>query len=211
LSWNNTVTCSWCYKTGHNKNGCPDRKEYIQRNPDSYEARRDQQRKSRGRKCGYCEETGHTRRTCPALKQDREGLMIKNIRMRAQVYNYLQEQGLAPGALFTVTHWNHGDSTAMVERIQWQKIRVDNGFLLEQFPNRGHRDFILYRMMKTGDGGYCTSANDILSVVGPVSSSAVDFGIPEGWFDSSDKGTLSEIDDLQRANGHWYVSRYYLD
>ena len=77
MAWNGTVTCSECYNTGHNRNGCPRRKErhaealalpegereYYQRRLIEDFARKKQ------RKCSYCDEQGHNRRSCQKLKE----------------------------------------------------------------------------------------------------------------------------------------------
>jgi len=98
MSWSGTVTCSECYKQGHNRRSCPDLTEQLQRQFDvakesgnewSIErygkqlAKRtgidphtgQKLKKQRGRcledmTCSYCANTGHTRRTCTHLKED---------------------------------------------------------------------------------------------------------------------------------------------
>jgi len=66
MSYNGTVRCSHCYKTGHNRRGCPKLKKYAEENPDSYAAqvRRLAKKRASNRKCGWCGETGHNTRTC---------------------------------------------------------------------------------------------------------------------------------------------------
>ena len=53
--------CSYCWGKGHNRSTCPELKEYIRTNPNSYEAQREAEkvarrkaRKKTPRKCGFC-------------------------------------------------------------------------------------------------------------------------------------------------------------
>ena len=200
MSWNNTVTCSWCYKTGHNRNGCSDRKQHVVDNPESYEARRDNVRKSRGRKCSYCEGHGHTRRTCHDMKEDRKNLLAKNVELRIKAYNHLCAEGLAPGTIFTINHWSQGKLAAMVNRLEWASVRIDNGFT-ENFPANSNGSFIVYTQLNTGDSGYVIGVGEIEQIVSPVSSSAVDIGMPMGWLNSTDKHTTTALDQLQKDQG----------
>ena len=42
-----SVYCSFCGERGHNRTGCPKRKQYIKDNPDSWEAIKDQRKQHR--------------------------------------------------------------------------------------------------------------------------------------------------------------------
>jgi len=210
LSWNNTVTCSWCYTTGHNRSSCSERKQHIADRPDSYEAQRDHERRNRGRRCSYCEGHGHTRRTCANKKEDRKNLLIKNKQLRAEAYEHFCTEGLAPGTLFTMNHWNRGKVAAMVNRLQWERIRVDNGFTISSFRT-GHGAFIVYTQLSTGDNGHIVGMGEIEQIVSPVSSDAVSIGMPKGWLDSTDEQTIYALDELQKERTSGYVRQHYLE
>ena len=66
MSYNGTVTCSYCGTRGHNRRTCPSLADFAERNPDSHTAwQRDRNKKrASNRKCGWCGETGHNTRTC---------------------------------------------------------------------------------------------------------------------------------------------------
>jgi len=71
MSYNGTVRCSFCHRTGHNRRSCPELKKYCEENPDSHWAKFETHRKARQskRRCGHCGETGHNKRTCPELAE----------------------------------------------------------------------------------------------------------------------------------------------
>ena len=100
-----SVVCSWCYKRGHNRLSCPERKKYCEANPDSHEAhmlaleRERRQRTVAKRACTYCSEKGHNRRSCQSLKDDKALVLKKNSEYRNHLINKLSENGLGPGAL----------------------------------------------------------------------------------------------------------------
>ena len=67
------MRCSYCHQQGHNRTTCPTLKEYCEKHPDSWTARKEKNRAekkkaqlaTRGpRLCGFCKEAGHTRRKC---------------------------------------------------------------------------------------------------------------------------------------------------
>lgn len=127
MSWNGTVRCGWCYKEGHNKASCPERKKWIQENPDSAAARSEKRKAERraeiqakgGRKCSYCSERGHTARTCPTKKTDRARLVAALKTQRAELLEIMQTSGWMVGALHNwVSRWDQG-GVYLLKSIGW--------------------------------------------------------------------------------------------
>ncbi len=79
MSYNRTVRCSSCYKTGHNRTGCPELKAAWEQDPESWQGKQWQRilaQKAKPRKCGYCDakdtraHSAKTRKdTCPFIKK----------------------------------------------------------------------------------------------------------------------------------------------
>ena len=113
-----TVYCSYCYERGHNRRGCPKRKQEIKDNPEGYEARREARRqehkKSNPRKCSYCGEPGHTRRTCKALKANIQQFVEDAILWRKTFEAWTSQTGFGVGALVS-----YGDASFRNREGQW--------------------------------------------------------------------------------------------
>ena len=122
-----SVTCSYCYKRGHNRLGCPTRKRHCRENPDSHEAyvlraeRSGRQRSVAKRACTYCKEKGHNRRGCTALKEDKALVIKKNNEYRNHLISKLSENGLGPGALVCYGAHEVHSSRRDTESI-WDKV-----------------------------------------------------------------------------------------
>lgn len=99
--------CSYCYGTGHNRRTCPSLKEHVEKNPDSWYARREKARKAEEketpRKCSYCHGTGHNRRSCTDIKQHQRKFVEFERKYRAKVHEYLVNNQIGPGALVRMT------------------------------------------------------------------------------------------------------------
>ena len=133
MSYNRTVTCSWCYNTGHNKAGCPDHKKYIIENPNGYEAAKTRSKKNRPRACGYCKQPGHNRKTCVMLRTRRDIASKRNKEFRAAMLMHLKNFGIGIGALakWESTHtWGsvepRADQRGIVNCIEWSRLNVWN-------------------------------------------------------------------------------------
>ena len=101
MSYSGTVTCSHCYNRGHNKRGCPEFKQFVKNNPDSWAAQRAirNAENAKKRRCSYCAKIGHNRRGCSDLKQ---AVIVESSDSRIYRRNflkYIKELGLTPGAL----------------------------------------------------------------------------------------------------------------
>ena len=125
--------CSWCWGKGHNAASCPDRKEYIRKNPDSYEAKheaakvaRRKTRKQTTRKCSFCKKPGHNVKTC-SIKEDvyRKFTTVNSV-FRRVVLEQLCVQGLGAGALVKFYPHNRTDEpiVSIVREINWDNIHA---------------------------------------------------------------------------------------
>lgn len=139
MSWNNTVTCSYCYRSGHNRRGCPDRRarldeallkpeeqrEYADLNIiQEYERR---SRDSRARKCTYCGKEGHNRRSCESLKAHIECVFKQEVAFRKAFVKHLNEINLNVGSLIVPAETDRGyidDIPHLVTSIEWDNITV---------------------------------------------------------------------------------------
>ncbi len=135
MSWNGTVRCSWCYKTGHNKRSCPERKAYVQEAPDSYEAKMlelEKKRSSKPRACSYCGELGHNRRSCKTLKSDVAKISDLDLSYRRSFVEHLKEAGLGIGSLIardeSITDYDSQTINyriiMMVTDVIWDRVNI---------------------------------------------------------------------------------------
>jgi hypothetical protein len=225
MSWNSTVTCSYCWNSGHNKAGCPDRKADYERrkktDPDSYFVHQYEDEKSRRskRSCGYCKESGHTKPTCQYIKADKRKTVEMNKTWREATLNHFKNIGLGVGAL-----------VQFVQKSSWQDDRVDNVLISEviwnnltfaikngacpySFRVRTLENFSETRMVDfpVDPAGVITQNSEYgthVRILGPVSSSAIEANVPPYWLSGEGK----EIDDMfldydgkprQRYNIDW--------
>lgn len=120
-----TVRCSYCHMTGHNRRGCPERKKFIQNNPESWEASYEERLKRRARKdrrCSFCHDTGHTRRTCPSLTKAVAAIRQADSEHRRKLIPVLQASGLRPGALLLEKTWRGEEHSHLVTGIDWSLV-----------------------------------------------------------------------------------------
>ena len=130
MSYTRSVYCSFCGNRGHNKTGCPKRKQYVKDNPDSWEAIKEQRKQQRrdeikakgGRKCSYCQNRGHTARKCEMKNQDRVRLIDTLAKERTEGLKRLNEMGWGIGALFERNNrWTNEKQMFMVESVDWER------------------------------------------------------------------------------------------
>jgi hypothetical protein len=121
MSWNGTLTCSYCYERGHSKRKCPEMKkqhdEYValteagetpswrQRSARrEYKAQRETLKES-NKVCSYCNEHGHRVLTCPMRLGDVKKLQKINKWWKPLALKTLRGIGLGKGALITRNKW----------------------------------------------------------------------------------------------------------
>jgi len=139
MSWNGTVTCRECYKTGHNRRGCPRRKERHQEALAKPEGEReyyddriirefenDKKRRSKPRTCSYCKrQAGHNRRKCPELAEHTAYVQKQQVAFRKTFLEHIQGLGLNVGALVR----RPGSDNArvhIVTEIRWDLVHIKN-------------------------------------------------------------------------------------
>jgi len=157
MSWNGTVTCSYCGARGHNRVTCPERKEYVAhileevpeenrswRQRDILKEDRKYASKRRGpRHCSYCRvrngdyDSSHNRRNCPVLADDRRKLLDLDKQFRPRILSSLQKHGLGVGAVLT---WNDSWRSrppiqAIITKVHWDSISLLNRFNLHRNEN----------------------------------------------------------------------------
>jgi len=128
MSWNGTVRCGWCYEEGHNKRSCPQLKEHIKENPDSYRAKIELRKKANAKKrrCTYCNLTGHNRRTCELLANDQVAWIEKAKAWRLAWAGWMAEKGVSPGALVEVeTGWEQ-KGVRLVRGFTWRCLNHES-------------------------------------------------------------------------------------
>ena len=125
MSYNGTVRCSYCYRTGHNSRTCPKKNEHLKQCYEraieqgdyradtfrqEYEARTGlnivtgkaipkHKKKVSKVHCGYCGQQGHTRRTCEYLKADKKVFAEISKFTRKVVWEQLVNNGVGVGSI----------------------------------------------------------------------------------------------------------------
>jgi len=130
------MRCSNCYEWGHNKRGCPKRKERVRKliaagDTNNWRVREqqryDQVKKTRA--CSYCRKPGHTRRTCSEFKGHKHKFAAINSVYRQKLLDSMKELGLGTGALLTkqISYYDDGerkytDLLFMVKSVNWDVL-----------------------------------------------------------------------------------------
>jgi len=101
MSYSRTVRCGHCYNSGHNKRGCPQRKQYAAENPNSYVAQqfKDDAARAKKRRCSFCAKIGHNRRGCAEFKTTTAQAERDSRKYRRNFLKYIKDMGITPGAL----------------------------------------------------------------------------------------------------------------
>ena len=110
MAWNGTVTCSWCYRQGHNRRSCESLKDRYQEALAKSEEERGHSDNSiirevtysktyhRERKCTYCKTVGHNRRGCEMLKAHKDYVFRQDVAFKKAFLQECNEIGLGVGA-----------------------------------------------------------------------------------------------------------------
>jgi hypothetical protein len=215
MSWNGTVRCSECYKKGHNRNGCPDLKESMQKrieaDPEDWYAKNYFEKKQRRSKrtCGYCKQEGHNRKTCSEAKQDRQRFIDQNQIAREKALDWLKKQGIGVGTLVKRESYYEEEHLALVEQVQWASIHSQT--VLVDGNGVGVPDISCLVVAKV-DGssarGHANPKNT--EVIGTIPGRLVAAQVPYSWLVSKDEPTLDSIEAELKANSMSYIRRYIL-
>ena len=191
MSWNGTVSCSFCWKSGHNKRSCPKLQKEIAENPNGWDA---QHNTPQPRKCSYCKNTKHTRRTCQDRKLDMSKALRINTEYCNRVRNFIVERGLGIGSLVTY-QFDEKQCLSLVKDFHWDRLDFQayengyNGNIIEVEPvsatNRKHylRFPTESKLFSLEDSGHI-HIDDIIS---PIPGDMVEKQIDASWL----KGTIN--------------------
>ena len=200
MSWNNTVRCSHCWQNGHNKAGCTELREKMQKrmdaDPDDWRAQeyfRKKQR-SRSRTCSYCNHSGHNRKTCKELQHAKNVTREKAAEWRVMALEHLSRIGVGVGALVTYQTWENAPRPAMVTGIDWNSLdhryihsgwHETNSFRIGNLDNSNVRaaDYIV--ALPKDETNKVTAENydpyRPVVIVGPLSAESVKSQVPANW------------------------------
>lgn len=164
------------------------------------------------RRCKYCGKTGHNTRTCEELKEAKAEAIAETRRVRAAIAEQMAARGLGIGALVARGE-GAGRTGYMVTGFNWEHINHEN---IQHNPSVVQLEVL----NPTGVPGWNRTAaiplppmeginenswNTNTHLVGPVSGSAVEAIVPEGWVDNQD--FLEKMfEDRQSPN--WWDNRY---
>ena len=195
--------CGYCHQwdAGHNRIGCPKRKEDVVRTRQEYEAgdkewypslltQDDNYKKKKARKCSYCMnrhyewEYDHTRRNCPRLKEDRQTVESQNQEWRTAALCLIKRKGIGPGAIIRV----EGHGLGVISQVEWDNMTslmsVGHGrdycFSVNFFkhPDRERRfNFLKDEVLNRRYWGW-EGPNEILV---PATERIIDANLPDGW------------------------------
>tara|TARA_Y100000034_G_scaffold59657_1_gene72522 strand:+ start:6725 stop:7387 length:663 start_codon:yes stop_codon:yes gene_type:complete len=153
MSWNGTVTCGYCYQTGHNKRGCPSRKKAALSNTRIARQLENEKASHSKRACSFCDESGHNIRTCKTKFTKAFTLQKKELELRHAFVKQIKEQGLAPGAIVTKESWASGPIHYLITDINWNRVNIaavsDDFFSFEdvtQFIRREYGEVKVFKI-----------------------------------------------------------------
>ena len=156
MSWNGTVRCGSCYKTGHNKRGCPELKKHIAENPESWEAKHGA---GRARQCSYCDKPGHNRKTCPPRKTHEALYRSDNKLWRQAFQKWALAEGLGYGALISApVNWRDAKGVSHDGKVKpalgmfvaYNTNEEDNSLTYTWAAVPSHRDYYALTMELIG-------------------------------------------------------------
>ena len=220
MSWNGTVTCSHCYQTGHNKRGCPQLKEEIERRraefgDDDWKVRshdshrRWTSRKGETRRCTYCGEVGHNRRTCPTLGGHVEQMQKASVVFRRRFVDALQASGVGVGSLLVYTDtWRDHKTRYLVAGIEWDRATA--------FSRRGNLGIYKVRNLAqlTAGESHCPAPEGFLPTMGSSNVSVLapkgDIEVPDGFLaglTAKEAKTLLKESQAWHWEDSWYTDR----
>ncbi len=121
-SYRRAVTCSYCYRQGHNKRGCTRYKT------DAAEGKVSSYHKLAPRRCSYCAKTGHDRRKCEDLHNDKVNTILSNRKWIELVIKDMEDNGVGIGTLLKIKDHHYGDggqfNLAMITGFNWDNLFI---------------------------------------------------------------------------------------
>jgi len=195
MSYNNTVRCSHCWNTGHNKSGCSVLREKMQariaEDPNDWRATQyfANKKRSSKRTCSYCTNVGHNRKTCKELKFAKATTVRQAAEWREKALTYFKRIGLGVGSL---VRYNN-DAIGLITAVNWHAM--DHRFLLKDYHEERVFQFSDVRNAKMTTNVTLPIPKDethavtkenydpwyTIEVVGPVSEKAIGQQMPGDW------------------------------
>jgi hypothetical protein len=204
MSYSRTVTCSFCWTSGHNRRSCSDlqtrMEERLEKNADDWYAKKYFEKKSAGKgkqkSCGYCAFLGHTRRTCKELKYAKETAVKLCTEWRKKLVAGLKELGIGIGTLIRYTRYDKKE-IGMIMAIRWRdldhRIEFEEGsvYSLEVRPIHSFSDPYERPIRFPAIAGVVPVENRIhhrqnVEVVGAITAEEVETMIPKDFYQAED-------------------------
>ena len=224
MSWNNTVRCSVCWETGHNKSSCSVQKERYERrkkeNPDGWWVKNyeEQEARRKRRSCGYCSEEGHTKRTCKHIKADKDKTIQLNKEWRANALEYFKNLGLGVGSVVQFIYKRSWDEdqvdNVLISEVLWENLTfmVKNGsnpytFRVRRLNSADKVRLVDFPIDPAGIVSPCETYGLTVKVLGPVSGRSIDANLPKDWL----SGHGEAIDNMFLDGKGKTRKRYYID
>jgi hypothetical protein len=167
-------TCSYCYSFGHNRRGCPSRKENLKRDADKgCEWSEAQLNKKVTRRCSFCRQSGHDRRKCTSLVTSFAALEEQIYVGLTHASRAFADAGLTPGALIKYysyayneqsRSYGYQDVIGILTLIRWDMITP------EDLKNTYHRTSSLCLTTTTGSQISLEPPYHVFSVTGDSKS-----------------------------------------
>ena len=227
MSRTGTVTCSYCWKLGHNRTTCEGFRKTIEKiakeDPTDwravrYYAKKEQKRQRlKVKKCTYCRTAGHTRPTCLELKYAKEVAIQKCTEWRKKLVQGLKRRGIGIGTLVRYNSWGT-EKLGMITKIDWEDLdhQIAYGcgspysltvtsFKTDNDPHR--------RTFKCGlpaiEGVYLPQTNQTTQFIAPISADEVTRYIPADFVNPGDvciENIFLEKDKNSTRTAHWQIT-----
>ena len=200
MSWDNTVRCSYCYGKGHNRAGCVDLRENMQKrlvdNPsDPYALHYfEKKKRSSNRTCSYCGGTGHNRKTCKDLKFAKATAIQCASEWREKAIAYFKRIGLGIGSLIRYNN----DVVGMIVAVRWHAMdhrylfndwHEERVFHISNVRNPPLISSLCLPIPKDETHAVTKESYDpwhTIEVVGPISEKTIAQQIPNDWLAGTD-------------------------
>lgn len=183
MSYNGTVRCRHCYKTGHNVKSCETLTKEVKNDVGGYYHRRyskyfnhDGTRKqaSAVNLCSYCDTAGHTKRTCDTKLIDTIANIKTNSEYRNDMHSWLKKRGMGIGSLITIN-----EKLFLVTGYNWKYITCGVSSYDKPHINVDSVEGHAYYKSISVDDYMVKHGQHLIQVESPVH----ELSPPEEWFD----------------------------
>lgn len=221
------VRCRWCYSTGHNRRGCEQYKKYIEENPNSSYAARENRFKERAknRSCSYCGETKHNKKTCLQKAVHIQTLTKLNKAYRKYWFQTIRDANIGVASLMqsnvarmSYQQLNNGERSSvtveqpmyMITDIKWDQVSVT------QWKHSYHVE-IEFLNVKDYSGAKNlyerSSLNELLERNTEKALSTVPVVLPEAekWFSEKDPSIESFVSEKGQRETQRLINTFLSD